>query len=1051
MANDGFIEFLSPNALTELNEASVLVDKLAKQIESINKFKASGTPSGADNSVKAMNAAYREQANALKLLKQETDNAANAQIKANQVKTSNIRLSEQERKATIAQEQAAKREALANEKLNSAYNKLNSARSKAKNTLRDLIASQTASNAEIRKAQREFDVLDKKVRKADQAVGDFSKKVGNYKTALSGVGNLMGAFGIATGAYLAVDIGRNIFETTKKLQSMDLALRMVSGSQEEFANNQVFLSNLAEQYGIEIKGLTKNFTEFWVASKGKLEAEQIKGIFTSISKSVAIMGLSVEQQDSAFLALQQMMSKGTVQAEELKKQLGNALPGAVKAATMAYQALHPELKVTEKLFMEQMKAGKILSAELLPELAKAYEKLYGIENVKRAETLQAAQERLSNSWTQFVRNLNNSETGGLSRFFKYILDNLTELADFVNFLNKDDRSISIVNENKVRGEIDALKTLNDIKKDGIQSDEQLIETAKLKQDYAKKQVDTYGWENEALISYAKTQAKIMADIRKKDPTFFANRGDYKNAKVELEETNKKIKENAISFGYFQGIVKGTNTFIKEQNALLNKQGVNGKSETEAEKKARLKAEEDRLKKLEELRKNAYDRRISDLEREKEQIKDLRDLETTSLEDKLFLEDAYAFKQIQINQTIYDEKVRLAKNNADLEKIAQNELYTANENALSESLARQSKLKEDALKEDAEKTKEWYEKNPPMFALTPEQQKEIDETKKKLKELKDEFKNYIQSFGQEFFSNSGFGETFDFFIRMGKDGKTMWDKLNEKGLEGKEKFAATFQAMAETAQETFNFISEASQRNFEEEYARLEEQKNIALAFAGDSATAKAEIEEQAEQKRKEIARREAKAKQKQAIFNIAIDTAQAIVAAVAKSPLTGGLPWSAIAAAIGAAQIAMVASQQIPQYWKGTDNAEGGLAWTQEKGREIITDSQGRVKSLGSDKGAELTMLSKGDKVFTAEKSAMMFDNNLNSMLLNNGISSPKIEVNMDTKILADKLDNLASTIASKESFSIIRDAKGERIYQRKQNERKELLNNILNVKTYGI
>jgi hypothetical protein len=31
------------------------------------------------------------------------------------------------------------------------------------------------------------------------------------------------------------------------------------------------------------------------------------------------------------------------------------------------------------------------------------------------------------------------------------------------------------------------------------------------------------------------------------------------------------------------------------------------------------------------------------------------------------------------------------------------------------------------------------------------------------------------------------------------------------------------------------------------------------------------------------------------------------------------------------------------------------------------------------------------------------------------------------------------------------RDAKGERIYQRKQNERKELLNNILNVKTYGV
>jgi len=233
--------------------------------------------------------------------------------------------------------------------------------------------------------------------------------------------------------------------------------------------------------------------------------------------------------------------------------------------------------------------------------------------------------------------------------------------------------------------------------------------------------------------------------------------------------------------------------------------------------------------------------------------------------------------------------------------------------------------------------------------------------------------------------------------------------------------------------------------------RLEKQKNITLAFAGDNAAAREEIERQFEEKRKQIARREAKAKKEQAIMNIAIDTAQAIMGLWVKPGFPAAVPLAIAVGALGAAQIAMVASQQIPQYWKGTDNAEGGLAWTQEKGREIITDSQGRVKSLGSDKGAELTMLSKGDKVFTAEKSAMMFDNSLNSMLLNNGIVMPKIEVSMDTKILGSKLDKLSDTIASKESFTIVRDAKGERIYQRKQNERKELLNNILNVKTYGV
>ena len=43
-------------------------------------------------------------------------------------------------------------------------------------------------------------------------------------------------------------------------------------------------------------------------------------------------------------------------------------------------------------------------------------------------------------------------------------------------------------------------------------------------------------------------------------------------------------------------------------------------------------------------------------------------------------------------------------------------------------------------------------------------------------------------------------------------------------------------------------------------------------------------------------------------FSVITDTAQAIMKAVAASPLTGGLPWSAIATAIGAAQLATIAS-----------------------------------------------------------------------------------------------------------------------------------------------
>ena len=1050
MANDGFIEFLSPNALSELKQAETLINSLASSIEKINKFKAPTSPSGADNAAKQMLADLKAQEQAIKntttaLIQEEK---VKQQVIATEIKQSNaikanIAARESERKATLAQQQAqekaakaAEREALANEKLNSAYNQLNAARARAKNVLRDLIASESASNAEIRKAQREFDVLDQKVRKADKAVGDFSKSVGNYKGALSGIGNLMGAFGISTGLYLAADLVKNIFETTKQLQSMDLALKMVSVTQQEFANNQLFLTNLAEQYGIEIKGLTKNFTEFWVASKGKLEAEQIKEIFTSISKSVAVMGLSVEQQDSAFLALQQMMSKGTVQAEELKKQLGNALPGAVKAATMAYQALHPELKVTEKLFMEQMKAGKILSAELLPELAKAYEKLYGIENVTRAETLTAAQNRLNNSWTQMIRNINESDTNGLTVFFSTLLDYLQKAIKGVDYLASSLNQLSKNRRSESQEEGIKLWSVEDVKKLNKEELDDVISDIKFRITKGIAELNelnkSSGWLMDVFSAHLRSK-----NILKWTEYLGQAEGEYKAIKKIIDEINKP---NVVA-----PPVKKTKT----------------KEELEEEKKA--------AKLLEEQRKQQYELDVSNIKREIERAKDkyniVQELNKNELgyfengiAKKMKLSMDLAILELKLAQKVADEKKRLAKGNKALgiaptiggDVVAENEYATESVNIAENFTNRMDKINKDYFNSMADAVpKDWSSKTPTMW--TPEQIKQAEEDAKKIaeiqKRLQDEFRNYIQSFGQEFFSNAGFGETFDFFLRMDQDGKTMFDKLGDLADGSVEKFAATFQAISESAQEMYNFISQASQANFDAEYERLEQQKEVALMFAGDSTAAREEIERQYEERRKQIARREAKAKKEQAIMNIAIDTAQAIIGLWVNPGFPAAIPLSVAVGALGAAQIAMVSAQQIPEYWKGTDNAEGGLAWTQEKGREIITDSQGRVKSLGSDKGAELTMLSKGDKVFTAEKSAMMFDNSLNSMLLNNGIVMPKIEVSMDAERITNEIKSLANTIANNETIQVVSDGVDIIMKLKRKNEIVERTNKRIDFK----
>jgi len=84
----------------------------------------------------------------------------------------------------------------------------------------------------------------------------------------------------------------------------------------------------------------------------------------------------------------------------------------------------------------------------------------------------------------------------------------------------------------------------------------------------------------------------------------------------------------------------------------------------------------------------------------------------------------------------------------------------------------------------------------------------------------------------------------------------------------------------------------------------------------------------------------------------------------------GKSPAEALATTLASTQVLVGFLKNLNFFAKGTDNAPGGLAVVDEQGAEIITDKHGRIKDVGSNKGARFTMLDKGDKVITAQKTA---------------------------------------------------------------------------------
>lgn len=192
------------------------------------------------------------------------------------------------------------------------------------------------------------------------------------------------------------------------------ALKNVSGGTALFADNLRFLNNLAKQYGIEINTLTMNYAKFKAAgdSVGMTIQDQRK-IFEATSRAAVAYGMSAEDTNLTFLALTQMMSKGKISSEELRRQLGERLPIAM--AAMAKAAGVPINKLDDLL-----KKGKLMSAEVLPKFADALNEM--IPNVN-TDNLETSINRLQNAFTKFT------QSSGVQAKYKAIIDGLSSLIE----------------------------------------------------------------------------------------------------------------------------------------------------------------------------------------------------------------------------------------------------------------------------------------------------------------------------------------------------------------------------------------------------------------------------------------------------------------------------------------------------------------------------------------------------------------------------------------------------------------------------------------------
>ena len=257
----------------------------------------------------------------------------------------------------------------------------------------------------------------------------FEKGIRSVRNQLKSLAGTFQSFAASMGAGLGLyQLVSQMSSVAKELNTAKATLKNVSESMADYNKSMTLARNLAKQYSQDMVSLMGNLASFQGSAKGTgIALSTVNDIFESLTKASAYFNLSSQQTSQVLTAVGQMMSKGTIQAQELKLQLANVLPGAFSIMARAVGVTTSELD-------DLMSKGKLAAKDVLPKFADELNRM----TAGKIDTtgLQLSINRLKNTFTQFVESANIDRMLGkgvnaLDKSLNYVMRNFNTLKGLV--------------------------------------------------------------------------------------------------------------------------------------------------------------------------------------------------------------------------------------------------------------------------------------------------------------------------------------------------------------------------------------------------------------------------------------------------------------------------------------------------------------------------------------------------------------------------------------------------------------------------------------------
>jgi tape measure domain-containing protein len=225
-----------------------------------------------------------------------------------------------------------------------------------------------------------------RIKKPTQAAASGFNKLGRSMQLTSGFFDRLIAY---ASIWQGIQLGKSIITRTAEFEGLATALNFASGSMALGGINMDYVTKSAKDLGLALMPALEGFTKLNAAAKGtSLSQMAIRDLFMGISKAVSVLALNSEKAHGTYMAFEQILSKGKVSAEELRRQLGDRIPGAFQIAARAMGVTTTELD-------KMIRSGKLMSEDFLPRMARQMNEEFTPGIVKSSNTLRAHMNRLN--------------------------------------------------------------------------------------------------------------------------------------------------------------------------------------------------------------------------------------------------------------------------------------------------------------------------------------------------------------------------------------------------------------------------------------------------------------------------------------------------------------------------------------------------------------------------------------------------------------------------------------------------------------------------------